>query len=154
MQLIQPWLKPAVLSWEVSQTLSLPMVLNTRRYLPNRSRHFYKWQFARWSDRRLLVAYPRASRRSRWSLVSDVGSPLKGSHRLLTTRSLISRYSVGVSKATRAILSLVLLRCSHHTLLVKSASADCRPDVCLFGRQGKSDKGVSLYAYSQSVDTR
>ena len=137
MQLIQPWLKPAVLSWEVSQTLSLPMVLNPRRYLPNRSRHFYKWQFARWSDRRLLVAYPRASRRSRWSLVSDVGSPLKGSPRLLTTRSLISRYPVGVSEATRAVLSLVLLRCSHHTLLVKSALADCRPKRLPFRQTGQ-----------------
>jgi len=102
-------LKAAPLSWEVSQTLSLPMVLNPHQ--------FYRRD---WSERRLFGALPRTSRRSRWSLVSDVGSALRHSPRLLTPHAAPSLASLSALAPSLLPLRSSLLR--HATTCCGSSS--------------------------------
>lgn len=97
-----------------------------------------------WSERRLFGALPRTSCRSPCSLVSDVGSPLKGSPRLSTTHTATSLASL--SALAPSLLPLRSSLLCHATTCCCSSSCDAfivscpsnRSLLCLFGKAKQS----------------
>lgn len=79
-------------------------------------------------------------------------SALKASSLRYATPLLFRQIAVCTLKRGRRSVSVCPPTAPSSYSVVKSRERDCRPNVCLFGRQGKSDLGVSILAFTKSVD--